>query len=263
VRLVCRQVSPIIPHNYKDSSLPCAVFVWQIENVGDKERKVSITFTWKNGTGSKKQDSAGTPKTKTFDTEDVRGATIVQTIADMPCHYHVGVYKSSDEGLRVATAGRIDPNGSGSNLWSDLAENGLPTERSDDKSLKEGKDVAVAVSGQRTIAAGSSEELEFALVWDMPKVRFPKGTKWYTKYYTKYFGSDLNAGERIMEYALKSYSKWEQLMVDEWQRPILEDESLPDWYKAAIFNELYFIADGGSIWSVIDDDEGLPVNDPR
>lgn len=24
--------------------------------------------------------------------------------------------------------------------------------------------------------------------------------------------------------------------------------SLPSWYKSALFNELYFVADGGTIW---------------
>lgn len=59
IKLIGRQVSPIIPHDYKDTSLPCAVFVWSIENTCDKERKVSITFTFKNGTGTKKQDAEG------------------------------------------------------------------------------------------------------------------------------------------------------------------------------------------------------------
>jgi non-lysosomal glucosylceramidase len=38
---------------------------------------------------------------------------------------------------------------------------------------------------------------------------------------------------------------------------------LPDWYKSALFNELYFVADGGSIWIEADDIEKLPENDPR
>lgn len=59
IKLIGRQISPIIPHDYKETSLPCAVFVWQIENVCDKDRKVTITFTFKNGTGNKKQDSEG------------------------------------------------------------------------------------------------------------------------------------------------------------------------------------------------------------
>lgn len=59
IKLCCRQISPFLPHEYKDSSLPCAVFIWSIENICDDERSVSITFTFKNGTGSKKQDAEG------------------------------------------------------------------------------------------------------------------------------------------------------------------------------------------------------------
>ena len=223
IKLICRQVSPIIPHNYKDSSLPCSVFVWQIENTCDKDRKVSITFVMKNGTGNKKQDNAGGARTVTFDSDDIRGATIMQTIADMPCNYTVGVYKSSDD-IKVATIGKIDPNGNGSAVWKDLIENGIPTEKSEEKNLKEGKDVCVAVSAQKMIKAGNCEDIEFCLVWDMPKVKFPRGSKLYSKYYTKYFGADGNAGDKILDYAFKNFSKWEQMIVEEWQRDILEDE---------------------------------------
>lgn len=59
IKLCCRQVSPVLPHEYKDTSLPCAVFIWTIENVCDDERTVAITFTFKNGTGTKKQDAEG------------------------------------------------------------------------------------------------------------------------------------------------------------------------------------------------------------
>lgn len=213
----------MIPHNYKDSSLPCSIFVWQIENVSGEERKVSITFVMKNGTGNKKQDGAGGARTVTFDSEDVRGATIIQTVAEMQCNYSIGIHKSGDD-VKVATAGKIDPNGNGSKFWNDLNENGVPTEKSDDKSLKDGRDVCVAVCGQKTVKPGDVAELEFSLVWDMPKVKFPRGTKVHSKYYTKYFGADGQAGEKILEYAFKNYSKWEQWIVDEWQKEILEDK---------------------------------------
>lgn len=177
----------------------------------------------KNGTGNKKQDAAGGSKTAAFDSEEIHGATIMQTICEMPCNYTIAVNKTSVD-VKVATVTKIDPNGNGSNLWNDLNDNGIPTEKSQDKNLKEGKDVCVAVSGQKTINPGVCDELEFSLVWDMPKVKFPKGTKMYSKYYTKYFGADGKAGEKITDYAFKNYCKWEQLIVDEWQREILEDE---------------------------------------
>lgn len=34
--------------------------------------------------------------------------------------------------------------------------------------------------------------------------------------------------------------------------------SLPDWYKSALFNESYFIADGGTIWIDVSDNTELP-----
>lgn len=38
---------------------------------------------------------------------------------------------------------------------------------------------------------------------------------------------------------------------------------LPDWYKSAIFNELYFLADGGSLWVTVDEDDKMDIDDPR
>lgn len=69
---------------------------------------------------------------------------------------------------------------------------------------------------------GTTSQLEFALVWDMPKVHFQKRGKEYHRYYTKYFGKSGDAGPQISDYALNNYGKWERL-IDEWQRPILED----------------------------------------
>jgi hypothetical protein len=50
---------PLINVCSQDSSLPVAVFVWNIENHGNESLDVSITFTFKNGTGGK-SDKKGT-----------------------------------------------------------------------------------------------------------------------------------------------------------------------------------------------------------
>lgn len=82
--------------------------------------------------------------------------------------------------------------------------------------------MAVAVSAQILVQSEGSSDLEFALVWDMPKIRFGKKTKEYYKYYTKYFGKAGDAGPSISDYALQNFGKWETL-INEWQRPILDD----------------------------------------
>lgn len=38
---------------------------------------------------------------------------------------------------------------------------------------------------------------------------------------------------------------------------------LPDWYKSALFNELYFVSDGGTVWFTADDEKKLPEDDIR
>jgi non-lysosomal glucosylceramidase len=52
VKLTCNQVSPIMPHDYKDTSLPLALFNWTIENQNETDIDFSLMFTWQSGSGS-------------------------------------------------------------------------------------------------------------------------------------------------------------------------------------------------------------------
>ena len=72
VRLICRQVSPCLPHSYTDSSLPATVFIFSVENNSGKELKVGLTLCFKNGTGSKR-DRAGGAWTEPFTEGSVGG----------------------------------------------------------------------------------------------------------------------------------------------------------------------------------------------
>lgn len=134
IKLIGRQISPIIPHEYKDSSLPCAVFIWNIENVCDMERKVSITFTFKNGTGNKKQDAEGNPESTLFSQGSAKGANINQTIAGMHCTYSISSKISSE--INLSRCVKFDPASNGDKLWQDLKENGKLTEKSIDENCK-------------------------------------------------------------------------------------------------------------------------------
>lgn len=96
--------------------------------------------------------------------------------------------------------------------------------------------------------------MEFALVWDMPKINFGENKKQYWKYYTRYFGKDGKAAPKLAQYCLYNYSKWED-EIEKWQEPVLSDSDLPDWYKSALFNETYFVSDGGTVWLDIDERE--------
>lgn len=84
----------------------------------------------------------------------------------------------------------------------------------------------------------------------------------FIRYYTKYFGGSGDEAHNICTYALQNYDRWDHL-ISQWQQPILDDSDLPDWYKSAIFNELYFISDGGTLWVTVEQTDDIDYNDPR
>ena len=50
-------------------------------------------------------------------------------------------------------------------------------------------------------------------------------------------------------------SEWSDA-IDAWQKPYVDDESKPAWYRGMLFNELYTLTDGGTFW-------GRQVNSDR
>ncbi|KAF4532276.1 hypothetical protein B566_EDAN007248 [Ephemera danica] len=261
--LVCRQISPIIPHNYKDSSLPVAVFVWSIENHGDESLDVSITFTFKNGMGGK-SDKKGGCWTECFEEPDdkIFGVMIHQTIRGMNCTY--GIASRAQEGSFVSRKTHFNPLGSGAEIWDDLKTDGQlrPSPAACHRPTGRGEQAASAVCCSTNVKPGLKSTVEFALSWDMPKIHFTGRKNQYFRMYTRWFGTEGNAAPGLCKYALQNYVWWEQ-EIEKWQKPILEDKNLPAWYKSALFNELYYVADGGSVWLEVDGKEQLSPDDPR
>ena len=122
MRQVCRQVSPCLPHNYKDSALPAFVFIFSVENNSGKELKVGVTLCFKNGTGSKR-DRAGGAWTEPFTEGSVRGVLIHQDIRGLPVTYCVGARQT--ETSHVSWCGAWDPRGAGDQVWQPLLGAGL------------------------------------------------------------------------------------------------------------------------------------------
>ncbi|XP_014203632.1 non-lysosomal glucosylceramidase [Copidosoma floridanum] len=265
--LTCRQISPVLPHDYRDSSLPCAVFAWDVLNKSDRDLRVAITFTFQSGCGSK-EDLNGDKSTELFEVDEVVGAMIHQEFRGMDCTYAVSSRSGrSADGVRVTRLLDFDPRANGTEVWQKLQDNGRlddgNTERRNSSS-KTKKPIATAVCADSLVEAGSSVVLEFCLTWDMPRIHFYYKRKSYYRYYSKYFvgkGNSSSAPE-ISRYALSHYGRWEE-EISRWQRPVLEDPELPDWYKSALFNELYFVSDGGSVWLRPDDQlDKLHPDDP-
>lgn len=44
------------------------------------------------------------------------------------------------------------------------------------------------------------------------------------------------------------HRSWEAT-IEEWQKPIIDDDTVPEWYRITLFNELYYLVSGGTVWT--------------
>eukprot|EP00899_Mesostigma_viride_P022981 jgi/Mesvir1/3868/Mv19827-RA.2 len=284
--LTCRQVSPVIPHNYEESSLPCCVFVYKIVNTGHTAADVSIMFSFQNSRGSDVQGTLENKQASFSEPHGVKGVILShRSLEGDPLSFALACQGAEtemggevpDDGVRVSTCpsylvnGRMDiMNASkldGGAKGLDASTNATPRDAERDPPTacqvweameKDGsldslprvssqyRGMAGAVAASVTVPAGETRVVAFSLAWDNPIVRFGGGTAYYRRY-TEMYGRGGNAGPAMAHDALMDYPKWEE-QINEWQRPVLNNPDLPVWYKCVLFNELYYLVTGGSVW---------------
>jgi len=265
VILSCRQVSPVIPHNYKESSFPESAFVWTMTNTGEEDADAALMFTFQNGTGGENDFAGG--HSHHLIQEETNGGKVVgvalrhihrhpkplalgqklanQTQYEDKLTFGMGVLAGA--GVDVSFQTRFETSTDGRTVWEDFAHDGKLDNDLDEQPSSEGHAICAAVCARVHIPAGESHQIVFALVWDMPVARFPEGTGWYRRY-TAFYGREGKAAPALLKDALTQYPGWEQA-IDDWQRPIMDNESLPLWYRQMLFNETYYLVDGGTIWT--------------
>uniref|UniRef100_W5MSZ8 Non-lysosomal glucosylceramidase n=1 Tax=Lepisosteus oculatus TaxID=7918 RepID=W5MSZ8_LEPOC len=248
VTLTCRQVSPVIPHDYQVSALCHTSRRWQMRG-GPLAVDASVTVTVFQGTGQKSHTKGGhwnEPFHLEKDGEAVSGVLLHHCTPVNP--YTLAIAAREQPGREISHQTSFSPQGTCSALWSDLITDGqLGSPDGPSPPTQKGEKVAAALAARCTVAAMGQNSLEFSLAWDMPKVTFGAGEREHLRRYTRFFGGSGDAAPALSLYALTRYRDWER-RIEDWQRPILQDRSLPSWYKSALFNELYFLADGGTVW---------------
>ena len=259
--LVCEQFSPVLPGNYKETSYPIGVFVWHARNTSSKPVKVSILFSWTNmvgwfgdfgggidpGLGSgnfnKSQNdklaSGATMKGRVFDR--VRSGA-VETDSDG----QFAIAGIEDADVKVTSQATFDVSGDGSSVWKAFSEDGTLSALPQNWLSSGGNAIGGAIAATITLPAGAAKDVPMVLAWDFPIAQFGAGRRWYLRY-SAFFGARGDAAWKIARAGLENYRRWGKA-IDDWQRPIISDESKPAWYRAMLFNELYYLVDGGTFW---------------
>ncbi|GJN12628.1 hypothetical protein PR202_ga30923 [Eleusine coracana subsp. coracana] len=266
IKITCRQISPFIPHNYKESSFPVAVFTFTVRNSGSTPADVTLLFTWAvkfswwefstDGKSQERQNDVMLMRMH-IARDGVHGVLLNHRTAGGHPPVTFAIASQETDGVRVTVCPSftMGPSSSGEftakDMWDEIKKNGSFSDAGEGASAaasRPGSAVGAAVAASTAVPAGETRVVSLALAWACPEVKFPAGRKYHRRY-TKFYGVDgAAAAENLVHDALLEHMKWEA-QIDEWQGPILQDKNLPEWYPVALFNELYYLNAGGTIWT--------------
>ncbi len=268
--LTCEQLTPIWADNYQESSYPVATFVWTAHNPTDQPLTLSIMLSWQNMVGwftnnnkspeiQQREDgspfyeyvprlgkSLGNYNKLVCEEESAAGFVMDGEWAGIPDEgdgqFAVAAHHPDAE---ASYNTHWNPDGDGRDLWDSFAATGRLTNL-EDAGISAEQQIGGAIALYFTLSPGETKQIPFALSWDLPVTEFAAGKSAFRRY-TDFFGRDGRNAWAIAQTALKNYATW-QANIQTWQQPIL-DQDLPLWFKMALFNELYDLASGGTLWS--------------
>lgn len=261
VELSCEQFSPILPDNYRETSYPVGVFVWRAKNTGSKPVKVAILFSWANMIGwFHSFDHNLDPNLGSGDYDEAKDETLAgggtmkgivfeRVEPGPPATDEDGQFAIAalaGDGVSVTRQTTFDLGSDGSTVWKTFSQDGTLVEPAKNWLSSGSNPIGGAISAVFTIEPGTTKEIPMALSWDFPIVQFGSGRRWY-KRYTAFFGKTGRNAWSIARTALENYKQWSN-EIDDWQRPIVSDQSQPLWLRGMLLNELYDLVDGGTFW---------------
>jgi non-lysosomal glucosylceramidase len=267
--VMLEQFSPVLPDNYKESSYPVAVYRWHADNPTNHAVTVSVMLSWANMLGwlnSYNHDFSGARNhgNRNHSMSDPAGSagTMKGLILDRNRFGPVRdewdgqfvLASLESPGVEVTYQTTFDPQSDGSSAWKSFARDGTLADLPDNW-VSSGEPIAGAIAVRFTLKPGEKRTIPMVIAWDLPIVQFGSGRKWY-RHYTDFYGTEGTHAWKIARDGLLQSAAWSDA-IDAWQAPYVNDASKPLWYRGELFNELYIVADGGSLW-------GRPVeSDPK
>jgi non-lysosomal glucosylceramidase len=260
-RVVIEQFSPILPDNYRESSYPLAVYTVHASNPSAKPVTVSVLLSWTNMVGWFRDFSAGFSgalnhgNTNALRQEALAGGGAMKGLVfdrvrkgavSEEWDGQLAIAAAETPGVEITHFTTFSPASPGAEVWQPFAKDGrLPN--ADLAWVSAGEPLAGALAVRLTLAPGESRSVPLVLAWDLPVIQFGGGAKWLRRY-TEFFGASGTNAWAIARAGLQNAGAWSSA-IDAWQRPYVEDAAKPLWYRGMLWNELYALADLGTVWA--------------
>ncbi|NEU77820.1 GH116 family glycosyl hydrolase [Nostoc sp. UIC 10630] len=272
-QLTCEQFSPIWAGNYQETSYPVAIFLWNAHNPTNAPITLSIMLTWQNMVGwftnalkspEVRVRDDGSPvyeyqprwgesqrnHNQIVENPQQFGCLLSRVDSDKPLQEGDGTWciaTLKHPQVEIFHHTRWNAEGTGDEVWESFAKDGSLSNYIDANPVAEGEQLGAAIALRFTLQPGETLEIPFVLAWDLPITEFAAGVNYYRRY-TDFFDRSGNNAWAIASTALQEYQTWRS-QIQTWQQPILDREDLPNWFKMALFNELYDLTSGGTLWS--------------
>ncbi len=272
-QVTCEQFSPIWADNYQQTSYPVAIFLWTSHNPTNAPLTLSIMLTWQNMVGwftnavKSPQVQVRDDGSPVYEYQPRLGESqgnfnqLVQDSEYIGCVLgRVGNLEPVQEGegqwciatkkipqLEVFYHTCWNPNDTGAEIWESFGKDGSLPNYIDETPTTGEKQIGAAIALRFTLSPGETLQVPFVLSWDFPLTEFAAGVNYYRRY-TDFFGCHGKNAWAIASTALAEYQTWLS-QIQSWQQPILDRQDLPNWFKMALFNELYDLTSGGTLWS--------------
>ena len=149
--------------------------------------------------------------------------------------------------MTVQRCSRWNPAGDGRELWDSFRVDGSIPDSNNDRRSGVNDPLSAALAVQCRLEPGESLEIPLVISWDLPVTAFASGSQALRRY-TDFFGTGGDNAAAIAAEALRDWRDWLR-RIEAWQQPVLERRSLPEPLRMALFNELYDLCSGGSLWT--------------
>ena len=276
----CEAFSPILPGDYQRTSYPVAVFLWNLRNPTDQPLDLSLLLSWRNTTGwfTNTDPSAavhfrddGSPehnyvpavgatagqRNRWLDQAGLRGIVLEgerhDPIGEGQGQWCIAVpdqdvFAQAGAGaITIQRCSRWNPAGDGAEIWESFSRDGSIPDGDDSRTSGDADPASAALAVRCHLAPGESLQIPVVISWDLPVTAFATGTRCLRRY-TDFFGSGGDQAGAMAAEALRDWSSWYQA-IEAWQQPVLDRSDLAEPLRMALFNELYDLASGGSLWS--------------
>eukprot|EP00981_Chlorochromonas_danica_P001618 scaffold351_cov162-Ochromonas_danica.AAC.3 len=303
LRVIVKQLSPFLPGDYGEASLPVACFSIEVENLSSSEdAEVSIMFSFQNGCEQHDWEVDGDWQHFPFEMNDQSDESVNAKGICMPSRSRRRVLSKTTAGQPSSTSPCREPliseqttatyiedqeqnSGysfnfcsqesteehdagdqtlSARKLWSNFHELGDICDCEEElPSHQTGMIYGSAVCLRKLIGKSpsknkaNSSEFNFSLAWDHPVARFGGGLG-LPRFYTRFFGTAGLSAPLLACYALRRLKEWTE-RIKQWQKTVIDQietnagfrdsKNESKYYHAQVFNELYYLVDGGTLWT--------------